>query len=69
LAAAEAAAAVVEGAGRRKVTAADSLAALRTHFETHAGSVFIKGSRRYQLESLFLPNIDVAEVAGSAPAH
>lgn len=69
LAAAEVAAAVVEGARRRNVTAADSLAALRTHFETHAGSVFIKGSRRYQLESLFLPNIDVAEVAGSAPAH
>ncbi len=69
LAAPETAAAVVGGARPRNVVAADSLVALRTHFETHVGSVFIKGSRRYQLESLFLPNIDVAEVAGSAPAH
>jgi len=69
LAAAETADAVVAGAYPRNVVAADSLADLRTHFEAHVGSVFIKGSRRYQLESLFLPNIDIAEVAGSAPAH
>ncbi len=66
LAAAEVARAVVEGARRRTVLAADNLAALRARLETHAGAVFIKGSRRYQLESLLLPNAVVADTPGTA---
>lgn len=55
LAAAPAAAALVEGANDARVVAAPDLAALRARFEAHAGAVFIKGSRRYQLESLLAP--------------
>ncbi len=66
LAATEVARAVVEGARRRTVLAADNLAALRSRFEAHAGAVFIKGSRRYQLESLLLPNVAVADTPGTA---
>jgi UDP-N-acetylmuramoyl-tripeptide--D-alanyl-D-alanine ligase len=66
LAAAEVARAVVEGARRRTVLAVDNLAALRARFEAHSGSVFIKGSRRYQLESLLLPNVAVADTPGTA---
>lgn len=60
---------VLGSGGSRAVVAADSLAALRDRLDAHRGSVFIKGSRRYQLESLLLPNVDVADVPGTAPAH
>ncbi|TAG31267.1 MAG: UDP-N-acetylmuramoyl-tripeptide--D-alanyl-D-alanine ligase [Verrucomicrobia bacterium] len=66
LADAEVARAVVEGARRRTVFAADNLAALRTRCNAHKGAVFIKGSRRYQLESLLLPNVAVLETQGTA---
>jgi UDP-N-acetylmuramoyl-tripeptide--D-alanyl-D-alanine ligase len=57
---------VAKAAFRRSVQAVDSLAALRARFESHVGSVFIKGSRRYQLESLLLPNVAVADTPGTA---
>jgi UDP-N-acetylmuramoyl-tripeptide--D-alanyl-D-alanine ligase len=60
----ELARAVSKAAFRRSVQPADNLAALRARLEAHAGSVFIKGSRRYQLESLLLPNVSVAETPG-----
>jgi UDP-N-acetylmuramoyl-tripeptide--D-alanyl-D-alanine ligase len=66
LAAHEVARAVIEGAPRRTVQAADNLAALRRAFDAHVGPVFIKGSRRYQLESLLLPNVAVADTPGTA---
>ena len=66
LADAEIAKTVVEGARRRSVAAADNVSALRVRFEAHAGPVFIKGSRRYQLESLLLPNVDVSDTPGTA---
>ena len=65
LAGREAAAAVVNGADHPDVTAGD-LASLRSRFETHRGAVFIKGSRRYQLESLLLPNVTVADLPGTS---
>ena len=55
LAAAPAASALVAGAAHPAVTAAPDLATLRARLEAHTGSVFIKGSRRYQLESLLVP--------------
>lgn len=55
LAAAPAAAALVAGAAHPAVAAATDLATLRARLEAHTGSVFIKGSRRYQLESLLAP--------------
>lgn len=61
-----ASAAVVSGAGHSRVTAANDLNTLRIHFESHRGAVFIKGSRRYQLESLLLPNVSVADVPSIA---
>lgn len=64
LAAPIAAEAVVAGAGDSRVEAVADLAAMRARYEVHAGSVFIKGSRRYQLESLLLPNVAVAEAPG-----
>src|SRR5690606_22522931 len=66
LADAEIARTVVEGARRRSVQAADNISVLRSRFEAHTGSVFIKGSRRYQLESLLLPNVDVSDTPGTA---
>jgi UDP-N-acetylmuramoyl-tripeptide--D-alanyl-D-alanine ligase len=57
--------AVVEGARSDAVVGVSGLTALRARFETHAGAVFIKGSRRYQLESLLLPNVTVAEIPGA----
>lgn len=69
LAAPEAAEAVVAGSARSTVVAAPDLATLRARLEAHDGAVFIKGSRRYQLETLLLPNAVVAEAAGTAPAH
>ena len=55
LAAEPAAAAVVAGAAHAAVCAVESLAALRDKFDGFTGSVFIKGSRRYRLESLLSP--------------
>jgi UDP-N-acetylmuramoyl-tripeptide--D-alanyl-D-alanine ligase len=55
-----AAEAVVNGADHPSVTAASDLASLRIRLESHRGAVFIKGSRRYQLESLLLPKVTVA---------
>jgi UDP-N-acetylmuramoyl-tripeptide--D-alanyl-D-alanine ligase len=55
---------VVEGAMCKSVVATDSIGAIRARLEKHKGAVFIKGSRRYQLESLLLPNVVAAEVAG-----
>ncbi|MCU0792106.1 MAG: UDP-N-acetylmuramoyl-tripeptide--D-alanyl-D-alanine ligase [Opitutaceae bacterium] len=69
LATPELANAVVAGASTSSVAAAPDLAALRLKLEAHDGAVFIKGSRRYQLESLLLPNAVVAETTGTAPAH
>ncbi len=66
LAAAPAAAAVVSGAADPRVSAASDLAAMRARLDAHSGAVFIKGSRRYQLESLLLPNVSVAETPASA---
>ncbi len=63
LAAAEA---VVAGADHPDVAAARDLPSLRARFEAHRGAVFIKGSRRYQLESLLLPNVTVADTPGAA---
>ncbi len=64
LAAPAATEAVVAGAADERVVAAPDLAAMRSRFEAHHGAVFIKGSRRYQLESLLLPNVTVAETPG-----
>lgn len=64
LAAPPAAEAVVAGANDSRVETAADLAAMRARFATHVGAVFIKGSRRYQLESLLLPNVTVAETPG-----
>ncbi len=64
LAAPPSADAVVAGAADPRVAAAPDLAAMRASLEAHRGPVFIKGSRRYQLESLLLPNVTVAEPAG-----
>lgn len=64
LAAEPASAALLAGAANPAVTAAADLSAMRTRLEAHAGSVFIKGSRRYQLESLLLPNVALAQPAG-----
>lgn len=55
---------VVEGAMSKSVVAIDSIGAIRARLEKHKGAVFIKGSRRYQLESLLLPNVVAAEVPG-----
>lgn len=55
---------VVEGAMIKSVVAIDSIGAIRARLEKHKGAVFIKGSRRYQLESLLLPNVVAAEVPG-----
>ena len=66
LADAELARAVVKAAFRRSVEAADNLGVLRARMESHSGSVFIKGSRRFQLESLLLPNVAVADTPGTA---
>ncbi len=66
LASLAAAEAVVAGADHPEVAAARDLAALRARFEAHQGAVFIKGSRRYQLESLLLPNVTVAHTPGAA---
>ncbi len=63
----DAAQAVVNGADHPGVTAVSDLAALRIHYEAHRGAVFIKGSRRYQLESLLLPNATGAESPGTTP--
>jgi len=64
LAASPAAEAVVAGAASSAVTAARDLAQVRAVFESFSGAVFIKGSRRYHLESLLVP---VGDVTG--PAH
>lgn len=64
LAAPAASEAVVAGAADTRVVAAPDLAAMRARLESHTGAVFIKGSRRYQLESLLLPNVTVAETPG-----
>lgn len=64
IAAPAAAEAVVGGASDDRIVLAPDLAAMRARFETHQGAVFIKGSRRYQLESLLLPNVTVAETPG-----
>ena len=55
LAAESAAEAVVIGAAHSGVSAVADLVALREIFEAFAGAVFIKGSRRYRLESLLQP--------------
>lgn len=55
---------VAQAAFPRSVRPADNLGVLRERLEAHSGSVFIKGSRRYQLESLLLPNVSVAEPTG-----
>lgn len=52
LAAESAAEALVAGAGHASVAAVPDLAALRPLFEDFGGAVFIKGSRRYRLETL-----------------
>ncbi|MCX6936638.1 MAG: UDP-N-acetylmuramoyl-tripeptide--D-alanyl-D-alanine ligase [Verrucomicrobia bacterium] len=61
LASEPAAAAVVEGAAHPAVRSVAELTAMREVFEAFAGAVFIKGSRRYRLESLLQP--------ADAPAH
>ena len=66
LADAELARTVAKAAFRRSVEPADSLARLRERMESHTGSIFIKGSRRYQLETLLLPNVAVADTPGTA---
>jgi UDP-N-acetylmuramoyl-tripeptide--D-alanyl-D-alanine ligase len=48
--------AVVEGAGVSNVAAAPDLASVRACFDVFQGAVFIKGSRRYQLETLLQPS-------------
>ena len=55
LAAESAAEAVVTGAAHSGVSAVADLVALREIYEAFAGAVFIKGSRRYRLESLLQP--------------
>jgi UDP-N-acetylmuramyl pentapeptide synthase len=52
LAGPSASAAVVAGANTPAVTSAADLAVLRVRFAAHRGAVFLKGSRRYQLETL-----------------
>lgn len=60
---AAAAPAVVAGASHPAVTAAPDLAALRARLADFRGAVFVKGSRRYRLESLLAP------ADAPAPAH
>lgn len=55
LAAPSAAEAVVAGAAHAAVVAVPDLDALRARFEAFAGAVFMKGSRRYRLESVLAP--------------
>ena len=56
LAAPAAAEAVVAGAAHPAVSAAADLDALRASFDAFAGAVFVKGSRRYRLESVLSPS-------------
>jgi UDP-N-acetylmuramoyl-tripeptide--D-alanyl-D-alanine ligase len=60
LAAPAAAAALVQGSGSPAVIAVPDLASARYHLDHFTGSVFIKGSRRYQLESLLVPSGEIA---------
>ena len=60
------ASAVVKAAWPRSAQAAEDITTLRSHFEAHRGTTFIKGSRRYRLETLLLPNISIAETPGTA---
>jgi UDP-N-acetylmuramoyl-tripeptide--D-alanyl-D-alanine ligase len=60
LAAPAAAAAVVEAASGSSVIAAPDLGAVRARFEAFTGAVFIKGSRRYQLEFILSPAGEIA---------
>ena len=60
LAAPAAADALVEGSGSPAVIAVPDLASMRHHLDDFTGSVFIKGSRRYQLESLLVPSGEIA---------
>jgi UDP-N-acetylmuramoyl-tripeptide--D-alanyl-D-alanine ligase len=62
LAASAAADAVLQGAASPAVLAVPDLTAARARLDDFSGSVFIKGSRRYQLESLLIP-------AGEHAAH
>ncbi len=66
LAAAPAAAALVEGAADARVSAVAELAAMRARLEAHGGAVFVKGSRRYRLETLLQAP---ASAGGPAGAH
>jgi UDP-N-acetylmuramoyl-tripeptide--D-alanyl-D-alanine ligase len=54
LAAPAAAQAIVQGAASPVVVPVADISEARACFESFAGSVFIKGSRRYQLESLLV---------------
>lgn len=63
LAAPAAAAALVEGSAHASVSAAADIDALRAAIDGFAGAVFVKGSRRYRLESALAP------VGAPAAAH
>jgi UDP-N-acetylmuramoyl-tripeptide--D-alanyl-D-alanine ligase len=58
--------ALLAGAADPRVVAVQNVAELATRFEAHKGAVFIKGSRRYQLESLLLPNVALNVIPGTA---
>lgn len=60
LAAPAAAHALLQGAGSQAVISVPDLTAARAHLDQFTGSVFIKGSRRYQLESLLVSAGEVA---------
>jgi hypothetical protein len=59
----DAADAVVKGADISKVAVAPDLASVRACFDVFQGAVFIKGSRRYQLETLLQPSGQTAPSA------
>lgn len=62
---AAASAAVVAGAAHPAVVSVPDIAALRARLEDFRGAVFVKGSRRYRLETLLAPAADDL----AAPAH